>query len=539
MDKKLNDFLVEEIKKGIESLEKDKSQYEEEKAKLEGRDGVQWKEELDNDIAKIDSELKLKEVEIAQVDNANEIKKKIEAEEKTIEEEYQRLLKQKEQCEAELVKLDGRLKLKDGVFVPTREQEEYKRELDSINGSISRFDSLKKQYTSELKRQEDIVENLYNKYSIREKYKVIQEVKSKQEIADQEDKMWEEYRKEQEKEIDKAFEEKMENEEIEEMRGTYQAKVEADEYFKNRDELEAKQDKEVAERFKKMGKTSPVRIERKEGEKPIAKEKDIGDNLKSINCAIENGKLKYVIEYEDRNGEIKIFSVDDVMPHKMDKQEEESLKQQLEPEYFHGVDIEIVNMLSRNDLINKSNLAEQYITFVNDMIDGKDKFEDDITITYNLEQLRKSKLTKQEKRLIKKIAKNGKRNEISEYIKPKSRIKEFFERFTQGKLTSGEEKEVSVEQKMVDNMKDLAGEEGFDINLFIKQQEQIQGKEFSLKEKNEIIQQYGKEIISKQENVRNRLKVKVPGLIGIKKDVTQQSEQKSTSKDDDREPGDD
>ena len=119
MDKKLNDFLVEEIKKGVESLNKDKIQIVEELNKSDGRDGVQGIEQFQSDLIKIEAELKEKESELEQIQVANKTKEQIEAEEASIKLEYAKLLQQKEQCEAEIKKVEGKMERKDGMFIPT------------------------------------------------------------------------------------------------------------------------------------------------------------------------------------------------------------------------------------------------------------------------------------------------------------------------------------------------------------------------------------------------------------------------------------
>ena len=185
MDEKLNQFLIEEIQKGISKLQLDKEQLEGELAKYEGRDGVQGIEKFKTDLVKIDDELGEKNTELEQIQTANETKARIEEEENSIQEQYEKLLRDKEQCEAEIQKLSGKMELKDGRFVPTREQEEFQKDLEKISASISKFDLLKNQHKEEMQKQEQIVESLYEKYGIRSKYDA-----KEAERQSQEEQMW-------------------------------------------------------------------------------------------------------------------------------------------------------------------------------------------------------------------------------------------------------------------------------------------------------------------------------------------------------------
>lgn len=589
MDKKLNDFLVEEIKKGVESLNKDKIQIEEFN-KFDGRDGVQGIGQFQSDLIKIKAELKEKESELEQIQVANKTKEQIEAEEASIKLEYAKLLKQKEQCEAEIKKVEGKMELKDGMFIPTKEHEEYKRELEKINASISKFELLKNQHKTELQQQESIVENLYKKYNIREKYNESQE-KQQQEIGkksqsqkyadehlrdrekqeelrkQQEDEMWEEYRKNKEKEeqeqskrkqadIDKAYEEKQQQENKEEIQRDSKSKKETDEYFKDyeaeqkgeeTDELieECKtllgennqKDRIIAENFKKFQQEQETQT------KPDIKNRK--DKLQAIDCKIENGKLKYVITYKNERGEQNHFEVNDIAPHKMTKAEKKNLKKDLNRVYFYGIDNEVVRALLRNDDVANSDFYNQYISFAKEMMNGKGRNQKNIDITYDLSELRNADLTKKEKRVLKKIAKNSQEAFVGSYIKPKSRFKIFMERLKQKRLEPAAKNQgISQSDIMFKNLVDLADEKGFDINLFIKQQEAERGKEFSLQEKNNIIQQYGKIVTESQNDIRHRVKYDVSGKGDAKGQGTETSknnegkQQEQEQKQSGREPGD-
>lgn len=564
MDKKLNDFLVEEIKKGVESLNKDKIQIEEELNKFDGRDGVRGIGQFQSDLIKIEAELKEKESELEQIQVANKTKEQIEAEEASIKLEYAKLLKQKEQCEAEIKKVEGKMELKDGMFIPTKEHEEYKRELEKINASISKFELLKNQHKTELQQQESIVENLYKKYNIREKYNESQE-KQEELRKQQEDEMWEEYRKNKEKEeqeqskrkqadIDKAYEEKKQQENEEEIQRDSKSKKETDEYFKAYEaEQKGKEtdalieecktllgennpkDRIIAENFKKFQQEQETQT------KPDIKTRK--DKLQAIDCKIENGKLKYVITYKNEKGEQNYFEVNDIAPHKMTKTEKKNLKKDLNRAYFYGIDNEVVRALLRNDDVANSDFYNQYISFAKEMMNGKGRNQKNIDITYDLSELRNADLTKKEKRVLKKIAKNSKEAFVGDYIKPKSRFKVFMERFKQKRLEpAAKNQEISQSDIMLKNLKDLSCEEGFDIIAFMEQQEEIQGRKFSVQEKVDIMQKYRDIVKEVQNDVRHRVKYDVSGKSDAKGQGTETSrnnaEKQQEQKQSGREPGD-
>ncbi len=554
-------------------LLQEKAQYEAEIKKLEGRKEVEngtfvptrlqteyegelnkineyiskYEQKFQAELADKKEQFDILATEYNQITDAVKVKERIEAEEKEIEPQYTRLLKQKEDCEAELAKLDGRRELRDGTFGPTREQEEYERELVKINSSIAKFATLKDQNRKELEEQEKLVESLYAKYDIRNKAKAKETEQpakveeNEAEIRKQEAEMWDNYRKEQEQaerakegQIEEAFEKKQEQEEIDDLQATYQAQKEADTYFTERDKKEGEQGTP-------FGTGKPAGIGTKPEQEPAGKPK-LDQLLTAVECKVENGKVVYVISYLDENDKEGQFEVADIVPHKMSEQEKENMKRVIDPAYFSSVDIDIADILSRSDIVENTNLYGQYIDFVRDMKDGKDKLENDIQITYNLENLREATdLSWRERLMLRRLARNNQKYGIADYIKPKSRIKQFFERFTQKKLEPAALKQeyLTEEQAMLQTLEDLGKESGFNIIQFIEQQEQAQGKSFSLEEKNKIIQQYGKMTQGEQNNdIRNRVKVNPVDLKSEKATAKPEVQQKENTSKAGREPGD-
>ena len=91
-------------------------------------------------------------------------------------------------------------------------------------------------------------------------------------------------------------------------------------------------------------------------------------------------------------------------------------------------------------------------------------------IIYNLEKLNSSNINMLQKKLLKKIAKNASKIGLAEYTKPKSRIKEFFDKIGQKLLTSGEksETEYNRDDEIFSAYKDLSNEPEFDLEQFCK-----------------------------------------------------------------------
>ena len=105
MDERLNELLIQEINKSVESLNHDKTQLTDELQKYEGREEAPEKAEFESDLRNVNSELEEKKSDLEKVENINKSKAAIEKVEKDFEKDYQNLLKEKEECEAEIQKL--------------------------------------------------------------------------------------------------------------------------------------------------------------------------------------------------------------------------------------------------------------------------------------------------------------------------------------------------------------------------------------------------------------------------------------------------
>ena len=169
MDEKLNDLLIQEINKSIEGLNGNKEQLIEELKKYEGRYGALEKTELEQDLGKIDSELEEKRLDKAKIETRREIMAQIKEEQARADTEYQKLLKEREDCKAEIKGLEGKKEFVNGVLVTTKEQQEFEKDLEKINDSIAKFEKLKIQHTKDLNEHSAVIEELLKKYNIREK----------------------------------------------------------------------------------------------------------------------------------------------------------------------------------------------------------------------------------------------------------------------------------------------------------------------------------------------------------------------------------
>ena len=292
--------------------------------------------------------------------------------------------------------------------------------------------------------------------------------------------------------------------------------------------------------------------EPKPGPQPEPKPRPQQAKLTSILCTVKEGSLTYVISFKNEKGEEQQFELNEIHPQKMNKQEKKDLKRMIDTKYFSGVDIEIASALSRNDIVKDSDLYGQYINYVKYMMDGLDKLPEDIKVTYDLESLRDTDLSRKEKRYIKRLAKNSEAYGIADYVKPKSRFKAFWERITQGKLEEGKPVPSQDRDEDDDRMRntteirimklydELSREEGFDVEQFIEQQKQVYGDNFTaemetkIKQENENIKGNGKD------DIRKRVRVNLDRSPKTGRESSESEEVKEPSKPQTgREPGED
>ena len=190
--------------------------------------------------------------------------------------------------------------------------------------------------------------------------------------------------------------------------------------------------------------------------------------IKSITCTIMDGRVKYILKGLNDKGKLEsyISEIGDNSPIRQDEEDFLRKKYGLSDFDIKNIDPAIISILGI-----KTGLFQQYIKNITNIIDGN---ENDINIMYDLEKISdaKKETPKDKIRQLKKIAKINSKNGIAEYIKPKSRIKAFFEKLTRKALNSAS-KQHENEDETVEMLRQLSTEDGFDINQFYKDIERI------------------------------------------------------------------
>lgn len=202
--------------------------------------------------------------------------------------------------------------------------------------------------------------------------------------------------------------------------------------------------------------------------------------IKSITCTIMDGRVKYILKGLNDKGKLESYvsEIGDNSPIRQDEEDFLRKKYGLSDFDIKNIDPAIISILGI-----KTGLFQQYIKNITNIIDGN---ENDINIMYDLEKISdaKKETPKDKIRQLKKIAKINSKNGIAEYIKPKSRIKAFFEKFTRKALNSAS-KQHENEDETVEMLRQLSTEDGFDINQFYKDIER-NGEKLTSKRKEEL-----------------------------------------------------
>lgn len=521
MDEKLNDYLIQEINKSIQSLNQNKDQLIEKLKKYEGRYGALEKAELEQDLSKIDSELEVRRLDKAKIETRREIVAQIKEEQEKAEKEYQKLLKEREDCEAEINGLAGKKEFVDGVLVPTKEQQEFEQDLEKINASIAKFEKLREQHTKDLNEHNTVIDSLLKKYNIREKYK--SELEEKQDTPTQEAKRTEE-NKEATPVIDSTqkdnktkqaetiiVEGPTENEGLHKETDASDVLRSIDkslEDLKNPNAQKAQTDKVVVPKNvePKQQESSIAKPTTKESKpkqeiiKPEEQKNDLGvvvqpnevfknievielpRKIQDITCSVIEGKLVYTISGIDEAG--KQFSVDrETTPKRLTREEKRNISKKIDKFSLGNIDAQIYRILKNDKFFKNTSLVYDYM----DQIDRLSSFEneerdDDMAIKYDLQNLNTTKLSFLQKGQIKSTARRNFMEGIAEYIKPKSRFKIFMEKMKQKSLPAGNQEKQSEEEKddiitkqgeempredrIYSTYKDLSREEGFDFEKF-------------------------------------------------------------------------
>lgn len=526
MEEKLNDYLIQEINKSIEDLNQNKEQHIEELKKYEGKYGAIEKAELEQDLSKIDSELEVRRLDKAKIETRREIVVQIKEEQEKAEKEYQKLLKEREDCEAEINGLAGKKEFVDGVLVPTKEQQEFEQDLEKINASIAKFEKLREQHTKDLNEHNTVIDSLLKKYNIREKYK--SELEEKQDTPTQEAKRPEE-NKEATPVIDSTqkdnktkqaetiiVEGPTENEglhketdasdvlrsidkSLEDLKNPNAQKAQTDKVVVPKNVEPKQQESSIAKPTTKESKPKQEIIkpeEQKNDPGVVVQPNEVFKNIEvielprkiqDITCSVIEGKLVYTISGIDEAG--KQFSVDrETTPKRLTREEKRSLSRKIDKYSIGNIDAQIYRILKNDKLFKNTSLVYDYM----DQIDRLSSFEneerdDDMAIKYDLQNLNTTKLSFLQKGQIKSTARRNFMEGIAEYIKPKSRFKIFMEKMKQKSLPAGNQEKQAEEEKddiitkqgeemlredrIYSTYKDLSREEGFDFEKFCEDME--------------------------------------------------------------------
>ena len=146
--------------------------------------------EFEQDLSKIDSELESRRLDLAKIETRREIMAQIREVQEKEEADYQKLLKEREECKAEINGLADKREFVNGALGPVEEQHKLEQELEKMNASIAKFDKLREQHKNDLNEHTAVIEELLKKYNIREKYK--SELHSEQDVPAPETKQPEE-----------------------------------------------------------------------------------------------------------------------------------------------------------------------------------------------------------------------------------------------------------------------------------------------------------------------------------------------------------
>ena len=330
MDEKSNNLLIIEINKGIESLKKDEEQLQKEFDEYGYKNNGIINKQIQGDLKKVQEEIKIKEQELSEVEETNKLLEKYKIENKELKEKYNKLNKEQKDCIDAIKALEGRYDNINGKLVPTKEQQEYERDLEKINLSMSEIKSTVLNSKREILVKEAKLTELYNKYDIARKIK--------------------EQEEQEEKKEDKDSNLKEDNDKKEE------PKVKTNEETR----VKSNNEEQSAQTNKKANNINPVFTvgqQQKDDEKHVMEPKvketvrvgngtkydiyelkklgntDKFDKINAIYCRIVNGKVQYSFEGEGKEDKIKYF-IETVKPRRISKKEKAYLK-----EHFNTIHI--------------------------------------------------------------------------------------------------------------------------------------------------------------------------------------------------------
>lgn len=576
------ELLVKEIGSGIIALRADRTGLKQELDKYNGRIYEEESNEIKSlkaDLEQVEQEIVLKESEIERIQDVavakNDIDKKLDeinVSQETIlgnyestkklllvqrqermaslisetEDSLTRLYKTMEQLNNELEKykaknfeqgieeLNGDLeKIKPEIEFTQQRLSDLKSEtffLDGVDNKLSQLENdyrnslkdnneMKQRLLKEKQAQNDIAEELMDKYNIRERYK-------------------NDLSKEEDNSIDNSnmpdWMKELEKDDLEGGKTNNSTKsIETNTVQTNEETVESG----VAENgsltkgtiiVPESRKQEPVQqndLEAIEPETEMVEEQvnnevpeNMRNGLNSVRLTFESGYPEYEVSYNDKNGVLQFAIISDIEPRYMTMKEKQVYKKSIDPNHRRdllGVDVGIIGALNEIDKQNggTSWLGYQYINYLKDLIrNDKEKDENDIDIIYDLSNIKDSELSLRDRLTIGRIAAKSQRLGTAEYIPAPNKIRDFFRGFKQKELPEGNFEKVG--NYAID---DLGDEKEFDMDIFLKQQEQAKGVALTKEEKENFMARYNAnkekiwkeelkvdtEILPKQEQIQN------------------------------------
>ena len=393
MDEKLNDYLIQEINKSIQSLNQNKDQLIEELKKYEGRYGALEKAEFEQDLSKIDSELESRRLDLAKIETRREIMAQIKEVQEKEEADYQKLLKEREECKAEINGLADKREFVNGALGPVEEQHKLEQELEKMNASIAKMDKLKEQHKNDLNEHTAVIEELLKKYNIREKYK--SELHSEQDVPAPETKQPEEAKSievpsEENKETDASDVLKSIDKSLEDLKNPNAQNAQTDKVVVPKN-VEPKQQASTEPKTVKQEATTtiqepkdsttvqqepinpatqateqtPKTTDEQTQEESITVEADeffksAPKKIQNITCSVRDGKLVYTISGLDEEG--KQFSVDrEATPKRLTREEKRSITKKIDRYSIRNIDAQIYRILKDDKMFKNTALVFDYM----------------------------------------------------------------------------------------------------------------------------------------------------------------------------------
>ncbi len=167
------DELIEAIKMTIESrndsLKKDEDglKIEIEKEKVKSAEKTYIQEEFENDLVKVQSEMRELERDSNELKELEEKKTQINTTMENAEKSLEKLKRDKESLESEIKNLEGKSEFIDGKLQKTTIQQEYERDLEKVTAEITAKEEIITSNKSSLEEVNKSIKELADKYNVK------------------------------------------------------------------------------------------------------------------------------------------------------------------------------------------------------------------------------------------------------------------------------------------------------------------------------------------------------------------------------------